>query len=107
VLVVLEREDALTWKSLRNLPSVHLLAPDQLNTYDVLVSDDLVFTQGALKVFLGGEELDIQPAKASKPAKKAAEPKADAEAATEEPAAEAAVEEPAVEATETNEEASE
>jgi large subunit ribosomal protein L4 len=53
VLVVLEREDSLTWKSLRNLPSVHLLAPDQLNTYDVLVSDDLVFTEGALRTFLG------------------------------------------------------
>src|SRR3954454_16675584 len=39
VLVVAEREDVVTWKSLRNVPSVHLLAPDQLNTYDVLVSD--------------------------------------------------------------------
>jgi large subunit ribosomal protein L4 len=92
VLVVVEREDALTWKSLRNLPAVHLLAPDQLNTYDVLVSDDLVFTQGALRVFLGGEELAIQPAKAAKkaPAKKAAEaadaPAAESPAATEEPA---------------------
>jgi large subunit ribosomal protein L4 len=92
VLVVLEREDALTWKSLRNVPSVHLLAPDQLNTYDVLVSDDLVFTEGALRVFLGADSLDIQPAKASKPAKKA-EPKAEEPtAAAEEPAAEAATE---------------
>ena len=96
VLVVVEREDTLTWKSLRNVPAVHLLAPDQLNTYDVLVSDDLVFTQGALRVFLGGEELDIQPAKATKPAKKAAEPKAEAtEPVAEAPAAEA----PAAEAT--------
>ncbi len=54
VLVVLEREDTLTWKSLRNIPTVHVIAPDQLNTYDVLVSDDLVFTEGALQVFLGG-----------------------------------------------------
>ncbi|HVS68286.1 MAG TPA: 50S ribosomal protein L4 [Mycobacteriales bacterium] len=54
VLVVLEREDALTWKSLRNVATVHLLAPDQLNTYDVLVSDDIVFTEGALRTFIEG-----------------------------------------------------
>ena len=54
VLVVVQREDTLTWKSLRNVPSVHLLAPDQLNTYDVLVSDDLVFTEGTLQAFLDG-----------------------------------------------------
>jgi len=52
VLVVAEREDVLTWKSLRNIDSVHLIAPDQLNTYDVLVSDDVVFTEGALAAFL-------------------------------------------------------
>ena len=54
VLVVAERGDELTWKSLRNVPSVHLLEPGQLNTYDVLVSDDVVFTQGALEAFLAG-----------------------------------------------------
>ncbi len=54
VLVVLEREDALNWKSLRNVPAVHLLVPDQLNTYDVLISDDVVFTEGALRTFLAG-----------------------------------------------------
>src|SRR4051794_4820194 len=52
VLLVAEREDVLTWKSLRNVAEVHLLAPDQLNTYDVLVSDDVVFTEGALAAFL-------------------------------------------------------
>jgi len=62
VLVVLEREDSLTWKSLRNVPSVHLIAPDQLNTYDVLVSDDLVFTEGALAAFLGGAKNDAEAA---------------------------------------------
>jgi large subunit ribosomal protein L4 len=110
VLVVVEREDALTWKSLRNLPAVHLLAPDQLNTYDVLVSDDLVFTQGALRVFLGGEELAIQPAKAAKPAKQAAAKTAAAEPAEAAPSAEA-TDEPAAEvetpAAEENEEAGE
>jgi len=54
VLVVAERSDLLTWKSLRNAPTVHLLAPGQLNTYDVLVSDDVVFTESALKLFLAG-----------------------------------------------------
>ena len=54
VLVVAQRSDELTWKSLRNAPQVHLLAPDQLNTYDVLVSDDVVFTRGALDEFVAG-----------------------------------------------------
>ena len=46
-LVVLERTDSVTWLSLRNAPEVHIVAVDQLNTYDVLASDDIVFTQGA------------------------------------------------------------
>ncbi|GEA83582.1 MAG: 50S ribosomal protein L4 [Cellulomonas sp.] len=54
VLVVVERSDEITWKSLRNVERVHLLVADQLNTYDVLVSDDVVFTQGALDAFLAG-----------------------------------------------------
>ena len=54
VLVVVERNDEVTWKSLRNVERVHLLVADQLNTYDVLVSDDVVFTQGALDAFLAG-----------------------------------------------------
>ena len=54
VLVVAERDDVLTWKSLRNAQDVHLIAPGQLNTYDVLVSDDVVFTEGALQAFLAG-----------------------------------------------------
>ncbi|WP_375492877.1 50S ribosomal protein L4 [uncultured Jatrophihabitans sp.] len=56
VLVVAERTDELTWRSVRNLSSVHLLEPGQLNTYDVLISDDVVFTSGALDVFLAGPE---------------------------------------------------
>jgi large subunit ribosomal protein L4 len=54
VLVVVERKDTASWKSLRNVDHVHLLWPDQLNTYDVLVSDDVVFTQGAYDAFLAG-----------------------------------------------------
>jgi large subunit ribosomal protein L4 len=51
-LVVLERADSVTWLSLRNVPEVHLLAVDQLNTYDVLASDDVVFTKGAYDAFV-------------------------------------------------------
>lgn len=51
-LVVLERTDTVTWLSLRNAPEVHIVAVDQLNTYDVLASDDVVFTQGAYDAFV-------------------------------------------------------
>jgi large subunit ribosomal protein L4 len=54
VLVVLERGNDLAWLSLRNLVNIHIVTPDQLNTYDVLVSDDVVFTQAALEVLLAG-----------------------------------------------------
>jgi large subunit ribosomal protein L4 len=52
--VVLERADENAWKSLRNAADVHVLAVDQLNTYDVLVNDDTVFTAGALEAFVAG-----------------------------------------------------
>ncbi|MHB1592650.1 MAG: 50S ribosomal protein L4 [Streptosporangiaceae bacterium] len=52
VLVVADRGDVLTWKSLRNAPGVHLIDPGQLNTYDVLVSDRVVFTATALALFV-------------------------------------------------------
>lgn len=52
VLAVVDRQDAVSWKSLRNVPSVHVITPDQLNTYDVLVSDDVVFTTASLEAFL-------------------------------------------------------
>jgi large subunit ribosomal protein L4 len=51
-LVVVERADTVGWKSVRNVPGVHVIAPDQLNTYDVLCNDDIVFTAGALQAFL-------------------------------------------------------
>jgi len=54
-LVVLERTDVITWLSLRNAPEVHILAVDQLNTYDVLASDDVVFTKGAYDTFVGAK----------------------------------------------------
>ncbi|GGM51860.1 50S ribosomal protein L4 [Longimycelium tulufanense] len=54
VLVVLSRAEEIAWLSLRNLPNVHLIHPDQLNTYDVLVNDDVVFTKDAFNLFLAG-----------------------------------------------------
>jgi large subunit ribosomal protein L4 len=52
ILVVARHDDDVTWKSLRNVPVVHLIAEDQLNTYDVLVSDHVVFTEAALSAFV-------------------------------------------------------
>ncbi|HZW45126.1 MAG TPA: 50S ribosomal protein L4 [Dermatophilaceae bacterium] len=94
LLVVVDRADVTSWTSLRNLENVHVLVPDQLNTYDVLCADDIVFTEGSLSTFLAGptkgksgkaevsEALDIvevdapKAAKAAKPVKaaKAAKP---------------------------------
>src|SRR3954449_11571551 len=54
LLVVVERADLVGWKSLSNVDRVHVIAPDQLNTYDVLCSDDVVFTSAALDVFVAG-----------------------------------------------------
>jgi large subunit ribosomal protein L4 len=54
-LVVLERTDVVTWLSLRNAPEVHIVAVDQLNTYDVLASDDVVFTKGAYDALVGAK----------------------------------------------------
>jgi large subunit ribosomal protein L4 len=52
ILVVATSDDDATWKALRNVPAVHLLAEDQLNTYDVLDSDYVVFTQAAFSAFV-------------------------------------------------------
>jgi large subunit ribosomal protein L4 len=52
LLVVIDREDELALKSVRNLDSVHVLFVDQLNTYDVLCADDVVFTQPALDAYI-------------------------------------------------------
>jgi large subunit ribosomal protein L4 len=90
LLVVLDRSDIVSLKSVRNLEGVHVLAADQLNTYDVLCADDVVFTKAALDAFVngaqpvGGVEADVvteAPAeaktdKADKPAKKATAKKA-------------------------------
>ncbi|GAA4859890.1 MULTISPECIES: 50S ribosomal protein L4 [Saccharopolyspora] len=55
VLVVLDRyEEENSWLSLRNLQHVHLIDPSQLNTYDVLVNDDVVFSKAAYERFVAG-----------------------------------------------------
>ena len=52
VLVVLDRTDDTSYKSLRNLQGVHVLPVDQLNAYDILLSDDVVFTKSALDAYI-------------------------------------------------------
>ncbi|NKQ56369.1 50S ribosomal protein L4 [Amycolatopsis sp. K13G38] len=54
LLVVLHRDEEQAWLSARNLSYVHLIHPDQLNTYDVLVNDDVVFTKAAYDTFVAG-----------------------------------------------------
>ena len=99
-LVVLERSDAVTWLSLRNAQEVHIVAVDQLNTYDVLSADDVVFTKGAYDTFVNGTAApserkaevvepsanDAEEEKAEKPAAK----KTTAKKAADEPAKKAA-----------------
>ncbi|MBM3686347.1 MAG: 50S ribosomal protein L4 [Actinobacteria bacterium] len=54
LLVVVQRDDVASWLSVRNLPNVRVVAPDQLNTYDVLVNDDVVFTRDSFDSFIAG-----------------------------------------------------
>jgi large subunit ribosomal protein L4 len=74
LLVVLDRSDIVSLKSVRNLEDVHVLAVDQLNTYDVLCADDVVFTKAAYETFTGVE------VEVAKPAKKTAAKKASTKA---------------------------
>ncbi|MGG5259542.1 50S ribosomal protein L4 [Phycicoccus avicenniae] len=88
LLVVLDRTDIVSMKSVRNLADVHVLAVDQLNTYDVLCADEVVFTQAAYETFTG-ETVQAAPAKKAA-AKKAPAKKAPAKKAAETEVAEAA-----------------
>src|SRR6195952_5300375 len=100
VLVVAGREDQVSCKSLRNVDAVHLIEPGQLNTYDVLVSDDVVFTQEALEQFVEarGNGATLTVTSGEPAAKVDTESEAPAEEVTDEsPAAAVAVETPAVE----------
>ncbi|NNH71795.1 50S ribosomal protein L4 [Nocardia uniformis] len=54
ILVVVGREDVTAWKSVANLQNVHPIAPDQLNTYDVLKADEVIFSVEALNAFVHG-----------------------------------------------------
>jgi large subunit ribosomal protein L4 len=108
LLVVVEREDTTSWRSLRNLENVHVLVPDQLNTYDVLCADDVVFTEGSLSTFLAGptkggpakavavDESAVQDtAKADKPAPAVKAEKPATAAKAEKPATAAKADKPA------------
>jgi large subunit ribosomal protein L4 len=54
LLVVLSRSEDVAWRSLRNADDLHLIVHDQLNAYDVLVSDDVVFSESAIREFIAG-----------------------------------------------------
>ena len=92
VLVVIDRGDDVTAKSLRNLTGLVLLTFDQLNTYDVIKSDDVVFTKAAFDAFVAARSAEgvdtiklsaaVEASAATEaPAKKAAAKKAPAKKA--------------------------
>ena len=54
-LVVITRDEELAERAVRNIPAVHVLPVDQLNAYDVLVSDDIVFSSAALEAFIAAK----------------------------------------------------
>ena len=64
VLVVLSRSEDLAWRALRNAENTHLIVNDQLNAYDVLVSDDVVFSESAIREFIAGPSNAKQAVKA-------------------------------------------
>ncbi|NLJ54449.1 MAG: 50S ribosomal protein L4 [Intrasporangiaceae bacterium] len=104
LLVVLERADILGLKSIRNVANVHVLAVDQLNTYDVLCADDVVFTKAAFDQFVSGAPAAAAAAEADADtltlADHAVSDTADAEAATAPVALAAAADEAEAEAAE-------
>lgn len=63
VLVVIERSNDVAALSVRNIENVHCLYVDQLNTYDVLVNDDVVFTQAAYEAFVAAKTAAKEAAK--------------------------------------------
>ena len=73
LLVVLARDEESSWRSLRNVAAISLVSPDQLNAYDAVVSDRIVFSEAGLAAFLGRAPAE---AAAEEPAKKAAKPAA-------------------------------
>jgi large subunit ribosomal protein L4 len=89
ILMVLRRDDAVSALSFRNLPEVHLLESDQLNAYDVLVSDWIVFTSDSLPGTDDAAGTKVKAA-AKSPAKKAAAKSPAKKAAAKSPAKKAA-----------------
>lgn len=80
-LIVVRRGDELGALSSRNLANAHVLYADQLNTYDVMYSDDVVFTEGSLEDFVAQATASASKAPkvaAEKPAAAPAPKKADA-----------------------------
>jgi large subunit ribosomal protein L4 len=63
LLVVIERANDVAALSVRNLADVHVLYADQLNTYDVLISDDVVFTKAAFEAFVADKAKNEEDAK--------------------------------------------
>src|SRR5690625_1507305 len=57
VLVVVDGDDQVTVKSLRNVPDIVVLRHDQVNTYDVIVCDDVVFTKTAFEAFVAARSV--------------------------------------------------
>ena len=83
VLVVVDRDDVVTTKSLRNVEAVATLTFDQLNTYDVLLSDDVVFTQVAFDAFVAARAAEgVETVKLSQAATEVVEKKAPAKKAS-------------------------
>jgi len=90
VLVVLQRDQDLEFLSLRNLPTVHTLAVDQLNAYDVLWADQVVFSTAALAEYVAGRPTSDAASTGAEPADaeaaELAEPKADSDSKSDDPA---------------------
>ncbi|BCW37145.1 50S ribosomal protein L4 [Arthrobacter sp. StoSoilA2] len=63
LLVVIERANDVAALSVRNLADVHVLYADQLNTYDVLISDDVVFTKAAFEAFVADKAKNEEASK--------------------------------------------
>ena len=112
-LVVLHRDEDIAWLSLRNVPYIHAIAVDQLNTYDVIANEVIVFTKASLDEFLVlsapaktvEEDGEAKPAKAAKKVKAAtplevADEAPVAEVVEEAPVAQVVEETPAVEVVE-------
>jgi len=73
VLVVLERGDEVSAKSVRNLKAVHVIWFDQLNAYDVLVADDIVFTKAAFDAFVASKSAAVSTSSTTDSKKEAGE----------------------------------